>query len=272
VPHPLITSASLAVAKRRGAAVSVARVRLHARAPSFPRSSFTRHGDLGSARSGDGRGSVPINVAVADTGIDLDHPDPERRRREELRRGMWRGSSARRTTTRASSALRPGRGCGPCGATSGIGQGSTATALCGVDFVTSTRTDSDATNNIAVANMSLGFFGPKSGDDGNCGMTNHDALHLAICNSVVAGITWVVSAGNAGTDYQSQIPASYNEVLSVTAMADFNGQPGGGASSPCGFSTDDAVAGFSNFATLASDKAHTIAAPGVCILSTATAP
>jgi subtilisin len=52
-------------------------------------------------------------------------------------------------------------------------------------------------------------------------------------------------------------------------MADFNGQPGGGASSPCGFGTDDAVAGFSNFATPASDQAHTIAAPGVCILSTA---
>jgi subtilisin len=76
-------------------------------------------------------------------------------------------------------------------ATSGIGQASTGTALCGVDFVTSTRTDSDATNNIAVANMSLGFFGPKSGDDGNCGLTNHDALHLAICNSVVAGVTWL---------------------------------------------------------------------------------
>src|ERR671910_3474224 len=32
-------------------------------------------GDLSSTSSGDGGGSVPINVAVVDTGIDLDHPD-----------------------------------------------------------------------------------------------------------------------------------------------------------------------------------------------------
>jgi subtilisin len=152
---------------------------------------------------------------------------------------------------------------------SAIGQGSTATALWGVDFVTSTRTDSDGTNDIAVGNMSIGFFGPKVGDDGNCGLTNHDALHLAICRSTAAGVTWVVAAGNAARDFQNDIPASYSEVLTVTAMADFNGQPGGGAASTCRRGTDDAFASFSSFATLASDQAHTIAAPGVCILSTA---
>ena len=128
----------------------------------------------------------------------------------------------------------PGANLWAVRAASGIGQGSTATALCGVDFVTSTRTDGDAANDIAVANMSLGFFGAHIGDDGNCGLTNHDALHLAICNSVAAGVSWVVSAGNSGGDFQDQVPASYSEVLSVTAMADFNGQPGGGASRPAG--------------------------------------
>jgi hypothetical protein len=62
--------------------------------------------------------------------------------------------------------------------------GSTATALRAVDFVTNTRTDADATNDIAVATTSLGFFSAHIGDDGNCGLTNHDDLHLAICNSV----------------------------------------------------------------------------------------
>ena len=32
-------------------------------------------GDLSSTKSGNGRGSVNINVAVLDTGIDVDHPD-----------------------------------------------------------------------------------------------------------------------------------------------------------------------------------------------------
>src|SRR5438132_1268770 len=32
-------------------------------------------GDLSSTRSGDGKGSVNINVAVLDSGIDVDHPD-----------------------------------------------------------------------------------------------------------------------------------------------------------------------------------------------------
>jgi len=117
--------------------------------------------------------------------------------------------------------------------------------------------------------MSLGFFGPNVGDDGNCGLTNHDVLHLAICNSVAAGVSWVVAAGNAARDFQNDIPASYGEVLTVTAIADFNGQPGGGAASTCRPGTDDAFASFSSFAALASDRAHTIAAPGVCILSTA---
>jgi subtilisin family serine protease len=63
------------------------------------------------------------------------------------------------------------------------------------------------------------------------------------------------------------VPAAYNEVLSVTAIADFNGQPGGGAASTCRSDVDDTSADFSNYAASA-DSGHTIAAPGVCILST----
>ena len=41
--------------------------------------------------------------------------------------------------------------------------------------------------------MSLGGTGS---DDGNCGNSNNDALHRAICGSVAAGVTYVVAAGN----------------------------------------------------------------------------
>ena len=65
------------------------------------------------------------------------------------------------------------------------------------------------------------------------------------------------------------MPAAYDEVLAVTAVADFNGQPGGGAAATCRSDVDETPADFSNFAAIGSpDASHTIAAPGVCILST----
>jgi subtilisin family serine protease len=74
------------------------------------------------------------------------------------------------------------------------------------------------------------------------------------------------------------VPAAYAEVLAVTAMGDANGKPGGKGSwgSNCAFGDrllekDDRYASFSNYA-LPGDPAqvsHTVAAPGVCIYSTA---
>jgi subtilisin family serine protease len=140
------------------------------------------------------------------------------------------------------------------------GSGSTASVVCGIDWVTANA----ATLNIKVANMSLGGSGS---DDGNCGYTNNDAMHRAICGSVAAGVFYAVAAGNSNADFSGSTPAAYNEVLTVTAIADFNGAPGGGAAPTCRSDVDETPADFSNF-TIAgsSDEGHTIAAPGVCIL------
>jgi subtilisin len=139
------------------------------------------------------------------------------------------------------------------------GSGSWASVICGIDWVTQNA----ASKGIKVANMSLGGSGS---DDGGC---NSDALHKAICNSVNnAGVTYVVAAGNSNSDLKDFVPAAYNEVLAVTAEADFNGQPGGGATATCRSDVDETPADFSNFATSTADQGHTIAAPGVCILST----
>src|SRR5947207_7239848 len=113
--------------------------------------------------------------------------------------------------------------------------------------------------------MSLGGGG---GDDHNCGNTDGDALHKAVCSSVAAGVTYVVAAGNDNVDLSGFVPAAYDEVLAVTAVADFNGQPGGGAAATCRADVDDRAADFSNFAAAGVDDGHTIAAPGVCINST----
>jgi subtilisin family serine protease len=142
------------------------------------------------------------------------------------------------------------------------GSGSWSSVVCGIDWVTANA----ASNNIKVANMSLGGTGS---DDGNCGNSNNDALHKAICGSVAAGVTYVVAAGNSATNLAGFVPAAYDEVLAVTAMSDSNGQPGGGNPPSCRTGEgDDVPATFSNFATTDLDKAHTIAAPGVCIYST----
>jgi subtilisin len=142
------------------------------------------------------------------------------------------------------------------------GSGSWSSVVCGIDWVTANA----SRFNIKVANMSLGGAGT---DDRNCGNTNSDALHKAICSSVAAGVTYVVAAGNDNSNLSGFVPAAYDEVLAVTALADFNGQPGGGAAPTCRSDVDETPADFSNFAASGSpDANHTIAAPGVCILST----
>jgi subtilisin family serine protease len=140
----------------------------------------------------------------------------------------------------------------------------------GIDWVTGRKAefndgsaDGDPGINFAVANMSLG----GSGTDGSCA---GNAYHRAICNSVAAGVTYTVAAGNSNADLKNSVPAAYDQVLTVTAASDSDGVPEGkGAAPSCRTSEkDDQAATFSNFATLASDQNHTIAAPGVCIFST----
>ncbi|AEF39887.1 S8 family serine peptidase [Hoyosella subflava] len=143
------------------------------------------------------------------------------------------------------------------------GVGTISQLICGIDWVTA-----NAENlGIKVANVSLGTTGSN---DNNCGRTNNDPLHLAICRSTERGTTYVVSAGNDRTSISGAIPAAYPEVLTVTAMSDSDGRPGrtGGRPSCATAESDDTPATFTNFARTSSAIAHTVAAPGVCISST----
>jgi subtilisin family serine protease len=110
----------------------------------------------------------------------------------------------------------------------------------------------------------------KGTDDGNCGLTQKDPMHQAICASTAAGVTYVVAAGNDTVDIQQAKPAGYDEVLTVSGIADSDGQPGGlGQPTWCVGDPDDSPAVFSNFATLPGDRAHTVAAVAECVGSTA---
>lgn len=125
------------------------------------------------------------------------------------------------------------------------GSGFLGSILAGIDFVTSQAAA------IEVANMSLGFIGSSA------------ALDTAITNSVNAGVTYVVAAGNDSIDASQFSPASHPDVITVSALADFDGLPGGLGTPTCREDVDDTLADFSNFGT-----AVEIAAPGVCIYST----
>lgn len=136
------------------------------------------------------------------------------------------------------------------------GNGTLSTIICGVDWVTA---HADV---IDVANMSLAAGGS---DDGACGTVNGDALHMAICSATSAGITFAVAAGNFSVDASLAIPAAYDEVITVSAISDYDGLAGGLGVQGCGKtpSPDDTFAPYSDFGADVD-----IAAPGTCIAST----
>jgi subtilisin len=234
-------------------------------------------GELSSTVAGNGSGSVDVDVAVLDTGVDSDHPDLNVaggvgciQGAGEFEDGNGHGTHVAGTVAAKDDAVgvvgvAPGARIWAARVLNAAGSGSFASVICGVDWATGTRLDADPGNDIEVANMSLSGGGS---DDGNCGEDNGDALHAAICNSTDAGITYAVAAGNAARDFRMSVPAAYDEVLTVTALSDFDGRPGALGSPTCRSDEDDTFANFSNFATLKDDQDHTIAGPGVCILST----
>jgi subtilisin family serine protease len=244
-------------------------------------------GDESSTRSGDGRGEVNINVAVIDDGpIDVDHPDLNVVGSTSCLNGrdgnqenpnlpipgthstMVAGFIGARDNAFGRVGVAPGARIWAVEAFDDRGSATDSELICALDWVTATRTDADPSNDILVANLSAS--GHVASARGACGAVN-DALLVEVCGLVDTGVTLVAAAGNESTDIRDVAPATYDVVLTASAMADSDGQPGGaGPPFQClpEQTTEDSAAYFSNFATLAEDKVHTIAAPGVCIGST----
>jgi subtilisin family serine protease len=256
--------------------------------------------DVDSQPAGDGVGAVDASIAVFDTGIDTAHPDLN------VAGGV--------NCAGATSAYNDGTindqyghgthvagiigakddGIGVVGVTPGIrlysvrdldsrATGTISMQLCGIDWVT----NNGPALGIKVANSSQVLLTAKT-DDGNCGYSNGDILHQAICRSTAAGITWVFGGGNnPAVPFTNGAGPNYPQVLTVTAVSDNTGTPNvpstktfsctsaiggstkGKSSSPTP-ETDDKYATYSSYAssTIASQVAHTVAAPGSCIWST----
>lgn len=211
---------------------------------------------------------VDVDVAVIDTGVDLDHPDlnVDRAGAENCSTlslsaddDHGHGSHVAGTigaldNTTGVVGVAPGARIWPVKVLNALGSGLNSDVICGIDHVAANA------DQIEVANMSLGGGGA---DDGDCGRSNDDAMHTAICAAVDAGVTFVVAAGNESADAATSTPAAYDEVVTVSALADFDGRPGGGAPSTCRTDKDDTFADFSNYGADVD-----VIAPGVCIQST----
>jgi subtilisin family serine protease len=207
---------------------------------------------------------VDVDVAVIDTGIDATHPDLNVVKSVNCTGGGPFSSSCGSGGTDGNghgthvggTIGAKDNGIGVVGVAPGArlwavkvlgnnGSGYMSWIVAGIDYVTANAGE------IEVANMSLG-----------CECTSA-AMNTAIANAVGNGVVFVVAAGNSDKDASTFSPANHPDVITVSALADFNGQPGGGAASTCRTDQDDTLADFSNWGATVE-----IAAPGVCILST----
>jgi subtilisin len=232
-------------------------------AQTIPTGILRIDGHLSSTAAGNGSGSVNVDVAIIDTGIQTNHPDLNVvggkncvKGRNTIEDGNGHGTHVAGTVGALDNGIgvvgvAPGARLWAVRVLDNNGSGTTASVICGIDWVTANA------STIEVANMSLG----GSGSDSVCG--GSDTYHNAICNSVNAGVTYVVAAGNSAADSANFRPATYAEVITVSALADFDGAAGGLGSATCRADVDDTFASFSNYGADVD-----MIAPGVCILST----
>ena len=218
--------------------------------------------DLSSAVAGDARGAVNVDVAIIDTGIDARHRDldvvggvncvPGNRSSDDANGHGTHvaGTVAARDNRTGVVGVAPGARLWAVRVLNSQGQGTWSSIICGIDWVTAHA------DTIEVANMSLG----GSAGEGSC---SDGGMRAAICRSVSAGVTYVVSAGNSAADARYFAPESFDEVITVSAIAEFDGKPGGLGSPQFPYGDDDTFAFFSNYGADVD-----LTAPGVCVLST----
>jgi subtilisin family serine protease len=244
--------------------------------PTGIRRSFATENEVADIDGEDVR--VNVDVAVIDTGVDNTHADLNVYKRTNCVPAKENPSEANETCTDNSGTDGSGHGTHVAGTVGAIdngsgvvgvapgarisavrvlnnsGSGALSWIIAGVDWVTAHASE------IEVANMSLG-----------CGACPGAAMEEAIEGSIEAGVVYVVAAGNSAIDAQNTIPASFPDVITVSALADTDGEPGGKGSEHCFDDkpavertyTDDGLAFFSNWGSIVD-----IAAPGGCILST----
>ena len=226
------------------------------------------------ARIGD-KVDLDMDIAVIDTGI-AEHPD--------LRIGGGvncsdeaggytdryghgthvAGTIAARDNGRGVVGVVPGARVWAIKVLGDDGTGQTSDIVCGLQWMIGQQLAPGGPRFIA-ANMSIA--GPQRHPNTECGVGTSDAYHQLMCQAMDAGIVFSVAAANDSRVVNKR-PAVFDEPITVAALADYDGRPGGNGrqKSVCPWyssDTDDTWANFSNWGA-----AVDILAPGKCILST----
>ncbi len=226
-------------------------------AQSLPTGVNRIDGDLSATKSGDGSGSVNADIAILDTGIDLNHPDLNVYKQITFVPGTSNandddghgtavaGVAAAKDNSQGIVGVAPGARLWAIKVLDSNGMGSSSDIIKGIDYAT------EHANEIDVVNLSFGAVG------------KNDALHNAIIRSVEAGVTYAAAAGNEGMDASNVFPASYPEVIAVSAIVDTDGKCGGISPTGTTAGKDDTLASFSNYGPVVD-----LAAPGVLVKTT----
>ncbi|MGH3352536.1 MAG: S8 family serine peptidase [Nocardioides sp.] len=205
---------------------------------------------------------VDADIAVLDTGISATHPDLDVVARTDCLNkttctdntgedGHGHGSHVAGTIAALDNGsgvvgVAPGARLWSVRVLDDSGSGQTDGIAAGIDWVAAHADE------IEGANMSLGC---------EC---RSPAMDAAITRAVDAGVVFVVAAGNDHKDAGAFSPANHPDVVTVSALSDYDGKPGGtGSPDSCAQGPDDTLADFSNFGPLVE-----VAAPGSCIYST----
>lgn len=211
-------------------------------------------GDLSPTRNN--INSINADIAVLDTGIDLDHEDlnvyqqisfiPNTNSADDDHGHGTHiaGIAAAKNNELGTVGIAPGARLWAVKVLEETGIGDMSTLVKGLDYV------AENADQIDVAVLSLGC---------EC---KSNALDIAVNNVVNLGVTLVVAAGNDGTNAETFSPANNPNVITVSAIVDTDGKCGGNGQSTS-YGQDDTLATFSNYGDIVD-----ISAPGVEIFST----
>jgi subtilisin family serine protease len=231
---------------------------------------------LGNHRTSKG---FDADVAIIDSGISKKHPDVRPAGGKDCSRsGTWGDGYGHGTGVASILGARDDKR-GIVGLLPGVrlwsvrifddsGRGSVSGVLCALDWMAGKK-DPKHKRRPFFEGATMSFAVIMAGRDPStkpCGEGRRDVIHTAVCRIVDQGTILVAAAGNYGDAAKQRAPAAYPEVITVSAMADFDGKPGGRGrqSQAClagsALEQDDAFTTFSSYGSVVD-----LIAPGKCI-------
>ena len=226
------------------------------------------------------RPPVDADIAVLDTGVDLDHPDLDvvggvdctRRDGEGFDDDEGHGTrvaglAAARDNGGDIVGTAPGARLWSVKISYFTGKTTYASWLCGMDWVVEHAAVIDSANNSSSAQG----YDEDVENSGDCDVADHtNGNTLMSCAVEAAGVPFVVGAGNdaiALSRGRDVLPyGGFSQYVTVSGLADYDGAPGGRAAATCPGGAGDADDSFDDHSNYGPEV--DLVAPSVCVLTT----